>query len=337
MKILKQLFKVLEKQGLIDGSLTYRDRRFVFSREAGIKESAAEGSQTQREPLPGAQEVEIDLKKKVSTIRRGKKSSEPQLEYREDKLSGAAEASASKAKMSTRWLLRLTVVFVVLAVGLMILIIGLNKKMSEDQTVLMETGETENGFKDDIINGSGHDQLSTEGPETPGEPSDDQTPIKKDKGESGDGLRPEAGDQPVNDPRQKPESEVKKPQDKQIPAFRDTVSIRDLSPALIRKYNQHLMFIRIELPRRTKVSGTVNIKFYINKDGEVYQFQLSSEGLTVKPQSRQNTVILRIKRAISTIRLDPPVDKYQRKVSVHNWRLNYMVTQFKKRMILRKQ
>jgi hypothetical protein len=48
LKIVKQLFKTFEKQGLIKGGLSYKNQTYIYTRDSGIEVVAAEKTLSQR-------------------------------------------------------------------------------------------------------------------------------------------------------------------------------------------------------------------------------------------------------------------------------------------------
>lgn len=308
MKIIKQLFKSLEKQGLFKGHLHYKYRAYIFSKDSGIQEVALEKPLSQRESSQDGVEVE-------TVIPAGKKES--------------------------RLLSRLIVVLLTLVVGLLVFIVYLNKKMAEPEIDPFELkGPTDtqtvvdpNMDKKVPLTDSTEDLAN----------STEEDPIEtgRDSGEPKKNIQKTETGYPEKTPEDQVEPKIEKKEDraesKKSPLYQDTVTIRDISPRLIREYNQYLRTIRIDLPRRAKVSGYVNINLFVNEKGQVYQFQISDAGISIKPKSKRNLVVLRLKTVISKLQFTPPRDKYERAVTMENWRLNFLVTQFKRKMILRKQ
>lgn len=217
------------------------------------------------------------------------------------------------------------VVLLTLIVGLLVLIVYLNKKMAEPE---IDPSELNGPTGTQIVVDSNMDKkvpLTNSTEDLPN--STEEEPVEtgyQDK-------TPEDKGEP------KTEKKEDRAESKKFPLYQDSVTIRDISSRLIREYNQHLRTIRIDLPRRAKVSGYLNINLSVNEKGQVYQFQLSDARISIKPESKRNLVVLYLKTAISNLQFTPPRDKYGRSVQMENWRLNFLVTQFKRRMILRKQ
>jgi hypothetical protein len=66
-------------------------------------------------------------------------------------------------------------------------------------------------------------------------------------------------------------------------------------------------------------------------------FRTHDSAIEINPDSKRDRVILQLKQMISGLQFKPPRDRSGRPVRVENWRLNFLVTQFKRRLILRKQ
>lgn len=138
--------------------------------------------------------------------------------------------------------------------------------------------------------------------------------------------------------RKKTEKEKKEKAAKpQTPQTIKTVLIRDLSTQIVREYLRRLQNIRINLPKKINASGYINMKLEINEKGYISIPSYNDAGLTVTPVSKKGYVVELIKSGILIIQFPPPKDKRNRLVKVGNWRLNFQVTQYKQRMIIRKR
>jgi len=135
----------------------------------------------------------------------------------------------------------------------------------------------------------------------------------------------------------KAEAEREKIKKVEKPKTIRTVSIRDLSTRVVRKYTRQLQNIRINLPKKIKASGYINMKLQINEKGNISISSYNDAGLNVKPSSKKKYVVELIKSGIWIIQFSPPADKKNQLVKVGNWRLNFQVSQYKQRMILRKE
>ncbi|MCK4836576.1 MAG: hypothetical protein KAT17_08055 [Candidatus Aminicenantes bacterium] len=297
MKQIKQFFKSLEKEGLLWARLTCRDREYKFSRQEGIQEKI--------------------LEKPARPLSKGEKK-----------------------KAEIRVLSRIVFVLIGVVVILLVLFVFLNRKTvqteSEPSRVSgpLETLKKEiDPVKEIPI------QAEKENSQKPDEFVTEKTdkPVNKKEKENNSRLVISPEKQPVDGKKTEGSKTQIKTETTGPPPYRGSVSIREISEKLIQEYNQQVKIIRMDLPRRVKVSGYVNINLFINEIGEVFLFQMNETGLNIKPDSKKKRVILKLKLTISALRFKLPKDKYGRPVKVENWRLNYQVTQFKKRMILRKQ
>ena len=280
MKVIKQLFRSLEKQGLLKGRLRIHNKAFSYSREEGIRE------------LP-------------------------------------------QKKSESRLLLKLLLPMVLVVVVLFVVIFFINRQMSQpeaDPHAETPLTATDHPFEQT-------DEVKVNQTEDREKDFYDQDAESSTKTHSGD----DRGE--IKALETEPENQKTKPEkpvvDKAKPGepmpYRHTISIREIPDTLNREYSQQVKTLRVDLPRKTKVSGYLNLNLFINESGKVSLPGHNDTGLRVDPDSRRKKVLKKLKEMISKLRLNAPIDKTGRTVKVENWRLNYQVTQFKRRMILRKQ
>lgn len=317
LKIIKQLFKSLEKQGLYKGRLHYKYQAYIFSNESGIQEVALEKSLSRRE---------VSEEGKVVSTESG---------HSRFKKSKKNVRKLPQKKTKSRLLPKLLFPMVLVVVVLFVVIFFINRQMSRpevdphvetpltaidhpfDQTDKVAVNQTE-GREKDLF-----DQDTESGTKT--HSGDDRGEIKA--------LETEPENQKAKP--EKPVIDKAKPGEPM--SYRHTITIREIPDTLNREYGQQVKTLRVDLPRKTKVSGYLNLNLFIKESGKVSLSSHNDTGLRVDPDSRRKKVLKKLKDMISKLRLKAPIDQTGRTVKVENWRLNYQVTQFKRRMILRKQ
>lgn len=298
LKIIQPLVRLLKKQGLVRAFLSYRGNDYRYSPETGLT-------------VTGPEPVKI---REVSSRQNGVK----------------------KTPFSYRLTLALLFVAVVLFIGIIVLNQQLSRKddksvnllnpITGESAVVTGLPEEDNGvLRDDAkINQKAAIETEDRNELVKDQPVKDQM-VNRPGDDSG-----KADNRFGSDVRQGEVAGKAEP-------YREAISIRNISPALIPEYHARVNTLRIELPRKVIVSGMLAIDLNIDQNGKVVLFSLLDSGVEVRPDSRRSRVIMQLKQMISGLRFKPAVDRSGRPVRVENWRLNFMVTQFKRRMILRKQ
>ncbi len=333
MKIIKQLFKSLEKQGLFKGRLHYKYQAYIFSKESGIQEVTLEKSISRREASEEGIDVEVKIKKSVPTINRKLISTES--EPSQFKKSKKSVRELPQKKTESRLLPKLLLPMVLVVVVLFVVIFFINRQMSRPEAdPHTETSLTAIDHPFDQT-----DEIAVNQTEDREKVLYDQDAESRAKIHSGDDrgeikiLETELENQKVK-PK---EPVVDKVKPREPMPYRHTITIREIPDTLSREYNQQVKTLRVDLPRRTKVSGYLNLNLFINESGKVFLSGHNDTGLRVDPNSRRKKVLKNLKEMISELTLKAPIDQTGRAVKVGSWHLNYQVTQFKRRMILRKQ
>lgn len=333
LKIIKQLLKSLEKQGLFKGRLHYKYQAYIFSKESGIQEVALEKSLSRREASEEGIDVEVDIKKSVPTINRelvSTKSGPSQFKKSKKKV-----RELPQKKTESRLLPKLLFPMVLVVVVLFAVIFFINRQMSQPEadphaeTPLTATDHPFDQTDEIAVNQREDREKDLFDQDTE---SGTKTHSGEDRGEI-EALETEPENQ-----KAKPENPaIDKAKSEEPMPYRHTISIRGIPDTLNREYSQQVKTLRVDLPRKTKVSGYLKLNLFIKESGKVYLSGNNDTGLRVDPDSRRKKVLKKLKEMISKLRLKAPIDKTGRTVKVENWSLNYQVTQFKRRMILRKQ
>jgi hypothetical protein len=300
LKIIKPFLTALKKQGLEMARLACLGREYRYSPEKGLRQT-------------GMEPVEIDFPEPVKPEK-------------------AAGRYPKEKKMPSY---RLTLVLLFVAMVLFIGIIFLNQRLSRKdmepvEVVNPSAGESASGIlipeKENEMAG---DEMNQDRPASDGQRPTGEDSKSKPAG-APDVISGETGDESGAELREKKATPGPTP-------FQEAVSIRSLSPELIESYHTAMNILRIDLPRKISASGTFNIDLYIDKSGKVYMFRTHDSAIEINPDSKRDRVILQLKQMISGLQFKPPRDRSGRPVRVENWRLNFLVTQFKRRLILRKQ
>lgn len=358
MKVIKQLFKSLEKQGLLKGRLHVHNRIFIYDSELGIREEPTEKSQTQREVSRDGIEIPVAVKKPKPTIRRGAESPERGVSRKEE---------PKKKSKETSLLPKLLIPLLLLVVVLLVAIITINRNLSQSEPDPAAVSETEAGEQLDMVADS-NTPVVDESVDSKNEQKADQTEAQQNrrydlylsrtrtcisekkyeqarialtraKTYAGDDLKEiRILEAELKDLSSGPKKTVdEKPAPSKPAPYRSTITIREIPDTLSHQYSQQMKTLRVDLPRKTNVSGYLSLNIFISESGKLFLADSNETALKIDPDSKKKKVMRNLREMINGLKLPVPVDQEGRAVKVGNWRLNYLVTQFKRRMILRKQ
>jgi hypothetical protein len=362
LKTIKKFFQLLAKQGLYKGQLFLEGIEYRFSVQKGfeqiegqevkiptLKAQAKKKETIKREPVI-AEELNVEPDQKQKEMLKVEKEMPSELEP----ISILSEKPPSERKKNQLFTIISFVALIVVAV--FVIIFGINfikKKPSstlkdnpqKEETAVMDTesarSETETGeviidqkaefqqyvdrTRDYIV---AEDLVKARDSLDKARSINNNELVKKLENEikTLEKLKSEAA-----------KEKLKKQEIKEKPKTIRTVLVRDLSSRIIGEYLRQLQNIRINLPKKINVSGYINANLQINKEGIISISSHNDAGLIVKPISKKRYVVDLIKSGIYMKKFLPPRDKKNRLVNVKNWRLNFQVSQYKRRMILRKQ
>lgn len=332
MKQLKQFFKALEKQGLITATASHGEKEYRFTKSDGFQVIQPKKPDASTEaPHQKGEIIEIDFKEgAVPEIKSGRSKQPPKR-----------ASWDQKRRREIRLLSRVVYVMAAVAMVLLVVIAYTGRKANRDEsqpTVL--TDKNGWGESPDIVDKESPRDIGSQDEKEDLQSEVEEKPVVPSGAFEGE-KKTVAGSESVVESRTGP-VESERPKNNTTPpdgpvSYRESVSILDISETLSRGYNRNVEIIRMELPRKVEVRGYVNITLFINKKGRVNLFKINDNALDVSPHSKKERVVLKLKTAISELRFKQPRDKHGRPVNVEDWRLNFQVTQFKRRMILRKR
>jgi hypothetical protein len=323
LRAIKQLIKLLERQGLIKGRLHVHNKAFVYDQIQGLREEPLEKSLTQREASPEAVDMDVKVRKPKPTIKRGE--AVPDKRYQGKKRTQTELEMPARPKKESTLLPKLLVLLVLIVVVLTVAIITLNKNLSQSEPDPMAVSEIEAG-----------ERIDTD--QNPDMPVNDDSidPVDENTEEQSKNIK--AQETGITKPTSNSEKTVEvKPETPKPQPYRSTITIREIPDSLSHQYSQKMKILRLDLPRKTNVSGYLSLNMFINESGKVFLASLNDAAFRIEPDSKKKKVLKNLREVIEGIKLPVPVDQKGRTVKVSNWRLNYLVTQFKRRMILRKQ
>lgn len=321
VEAIKKFFGLLERQGLLVGRLKFQEREYRYSRDVGYREIP---------PDPAAGDTH-----RADTI------------AREDT---PFESEISAKKRSVRKYIWISISLISLAaLAVVAYTLRLEKKPSIDtmnkSEVNAQVGEDETvgeaslpPFDVETDPGDKQAEIGGAAAETDSKGTTQETERDKPRVEA-KGEKTELAKDPVREPTPSPETAKPERRETAGPTRLETQTllIHNLRPGQIRLYSQKLKTVRVTCDEKLKLSGYFTVKLDIDADGSLKVVGYNADGMTVKPKRRKGRAIQSVLSALAGIRLSPPRDKQGRRARVKNWRLNFQVSFYQERIILRKQ
>jgi hypothetical protein len=122
-----------------------------------------------------------------------------------------------------------------------------------------------------------------------------------------------------------------------------TISLFRLNQKLFKSYLSKIDTVRITVnenrlyfKNKITINGQLNIKVKIDEFGKLTFLEINQNNLIIKPFVYKKNIIRRIWKKLTNIKFKPPIDKRGNKVILGNWRVTFIVSKFKNKIILRK-
>jgi len=122
-----------------------------------------------------------------------------------------------------------------------------------------------------------------------------------------------------------------------------TISLFRLNQKLFKSYLSKIDTVRITVnenrlyfKNKVTINGQLNIKAKIDESGQLTFLEINQNNLIIKPFVYKKKIIRRIWEKLTNIKFKPPIDKKGNKVILGNWRVTFIVSKFKNKIILRK-
>ena len=122
-----------------------------------------------------------------------------------------------------------------------------------------------------------------------------------------------------------------------------TISLFRLNQKLFKSYLSKIDTVRITVSKnrlyfknKVTINGQLNIKVKIDEFGKLTFLEINQNNLIVTPLVYKKKIVRRIWKKLTNIKFQPPLDKKGNKVILGNWRITFIVSKFKNKIILRK-
>jgi hypothetical protein len=121
------------------------------------------------------------------------------------------------------------------------------------------------------------------------------------------------------------------------------VSLLKLKSDLLKSYIGKISMVRINVTKnvsffknRVKINGQLSVKLKINEKGELSFQDINDQYLYITPSISKKRILRGIWLKFKSIKFSPPIDKEGNKVILEKWRVSFIVSKFKNKIILRK-
>jgi len=122
-----------------------------------------------------------------------------------------------------------------------------------------------------------------------------------------------------------------------------TISLLKLKHELLKSYIAKISMVRINITKnvnffknRVKIKGQLTLKLRINEKGRLSFQEINDQYLYITPVISKKKILRGIWLRFKGINFTPPVDKKGNAVILEKWRVTFIVSKFKNKIILRK-